>query len=141
MFSLCWHGRPEIQINENAERFLRLNATALLIGVALVVLTAPVAQAQTSPEAVAPPEVEGEGRYLVTFALDSVTLTAQDRQVIAQAAEDYRAGGAPQISVTGYTDTSGPAEYNLVLSQQRAETVADALIQEGVPATDIVTSP
>jgi hypothetical protein len=68
-----------------------------------------------------------------------VTLTPQDRQVIAQAAADYRAGGAPQVTVTGYTDTSGPAEYNLVLSQQRAETVAHALVQEGVPATNIVT--
>ncbi|MGH6919021.1 MAG: OmpA family protein, partial [Geminicoccaceae bacterium] len=76
---------------------------------------------------------------LVTFALDGVSLSAEDLQVIAQAAADYRAGGAPQVSVTGYTDTSGPAEYNLVLSQQRAETVADALVQEGVPATDIVT--
>jgi hypothetical protein len=112
---------------------------ALVIGVSLLALAGPGAQAQTGGQEVAPPEVQGGGRYMVTFALDGVTLSPQDRQVIAQAAADYRAGGAPQVTVTGYTDTSGPAEYNLVLSQQRAETVADALVEEGVPATDIVT--
>jgi OmpA family len=139
MFSLCWHGKPDICPGESPDKFSKLSATALLLGASLLVLAAPMAHAQTSGAEAAPPEVEGGGRYLVTFGLDAVTLTPQDRQVIAQAAEDYRQGGAPQINVTGYTDTSGSAEYNLVLSQQRAETVADALIQEGVPATDIVT--
>jgi hypothetical protein len=139
MRRLCRHGNRSICGGEDSERSLRLSIEALVIGLSLFILTVPVAHAQTSPEGVAPAEVEGGGRYLVTFALDAVTLTPEDRQVIAQAAEDYRAGGAPQVTVTGYTDTSGPAEYNLVLSQQRAETVADALVQEGVPATDIVT--
>lgn len=140
MFSLCWHGKPDIRAGESPEKISRLNATALLLGASLLVLAAPIAQAQTSgAQTVATPAAEGGGRYLVTFALDAATLTPQDRQVIAQAADDYRAGGAPQITVTGYTDTSGSAEYNLVLSQQRAETVADALVEQGVPATDIVT--
>jgi OmpA family len=139
MRRLCRHGKRSICRGEDSERIVRLGIQGLLIGASLFLLTVPVAQAQTSPEAVAPAEVEGGGRYLVTFALDSVTLTPQDRQVIAQAAADYRAGGAPQVTVTGYTDTSGPAEHNLVLSKQRAETVADALVEEGVPATDIVT--
>jgi hypothetical protein len=83
--------------------------------------------------------MEGPGRYLVTFGLDQATLTEQDLRVIAQAAEDYRQGGSPQISVTGHTDTSGSAAYNLELSQQRAAVVANELMREGIPATDIVT--
>ena len=83
--------------------------------------------------------MESPGRYLVTFHLDQATLTEQNREVIAQAAEDYRQGGTPQISVTGYTDTSGSAAHNLELSQRRAEVVAEELVREGVPATDIVT--
>jgi OmpA family len=66
-------------------------------------------------------------------------LTEENRQVVAQAAEYYRRGGTPQITVTGYTDTSGSAAHNLELSQRRAEVVADALVRDGVPATDIVT--
>jgi hypothetical protein len=123
----------------NCERDFNPSMKALVIGASLLALMMPLAHAQTSGEAVAPPEVEGGGRYLVTFGLDQTTLTEQDRRVIAQAAEDYRQGGAPQVTVTGYTDTAGSAAYNLQLSQQRAEIVANELVREGVPATDIVT--
>jgi hypothetical protein len=99
----------------------------------------PAAHAQTASQTMASPEVEGEGKYLVTFGLDQITLTEADRRVIAQAAEDYRRTGTARVSVTGYTDTSGPAAYNLELSQERAEIVANELMREGVPATDIVT--
>jgi OmpA family len=108
-----------------------------LVIVSLLPLMIPVAHAQTGAQA-APPEVEGGGRYIVTFGLDQATLTERDHQVIAQAAEDYRRTGSSQITVTGYTDTSGSADYNLQLSQHRAQTVADELEREGVPATDIV---
>jgi hypothetical protein len=110
---------------------------ALMIGVSLLALTVPVAQAQTGGQ-IAPAEVEGGGRYLVTFGLDQTTLTEQDRRVIAQAAEDYRRTGSSRVTVTGYTDTSGSADYNLQLSQHRAQTVADALEREGVSATNII---
>ena len=74
---------------------------------------------------VAPPEVQGGGRYLVTFGLDQTTLTEQDRQVITQAADGLPADGTARVTVTGYTDTSGSANYNLELSQRRAEIVAE----------------
>src|ERR671918_2168944 len=119
-----------------AGRMVKSGARALVIGASLLALTAPIAHAQTGQ--IAPPEVEGGGRYLVTFGLDQTTLTPQDREVIRQAAEDFRQSRSPRITVTGYTDTSGSATYNLQLSQHRAEVVADELIQEGVPATSIV---
>jgi hypothetical protein len=111
---------------------------ALVIGASLLALMAPVAHAQTSGQ-VAPPTVEGGGRYLVTFGLDQTTLTDEDRRVIAQAAEDFRRTGSARVTVTGYTDTAGAATYNLELSQRRAEIVAEELEREGVPATSIVT--
>jgi outer membrane protein OmpA-like peptidoglycan-associated protein len=43
------------------------------------------------------------------------------------------------ITVAGYTDTSGAAEYNMQLSQRRANTVATELIKAGVPAQLIST--
>jgi hypothetical protein len=121
------------------QRSLRLTIEALLMGVAMVALPVPAAYAQSGAEAIAQPGMESPGRYLVTFALDQATLTGQNRQVIAQAAEYYRQGGTPQVTVTGYTDTSGTAAHNLELSQRRAEVVAEELVREGVPATDIVT--
>ncbi|HEX5078105.1 MAG TPA: OmpA family protein [Geminicoccaceae bacterium] len=138
MRALAWFGKRNICGRADGEAAAMAPLKALVIGASLLALAVPPAYAQTGDQ-MASPEALGGGHYVVTFALDGVSLSPQDRQVIAQAAADYRAGGAPQITVTGYTDTSGPAEYNLVLSQQRAETVADALVEEGVPATSIVT--
>jgi hypothetical protein len=124
--------------NSCAARALKPNMKALVIGASLLALMAPVAHAQTT-EQIAPPEVLGGGEYIVTFGLDQTTLTDQDRRVIAQAARDYRETGSSRVTVTGYTDTSGSANYNLELSQRRAEVVANELERDGVPATDIVT--
>ena len=121
------------------QRSLRLSIEALLVGAAMLVLPVPAAYAQSGAEAIAQPGMESPGRYLVTFHLDQATLTEENRQVIAQAAEYYRQGGTPQITVTGYTDTSGSAAHNLELSERRAEVVAEELVREGVPATNIVT--
>ena len=139
MLALCWKVKQGLRSGGDPEVSLRLSLKALLVGAALLVLTVPAAYAQSGAEAIAQPEVESPGRYLVTFALDQATLTEQNRQVIAQAAEYYRQGGTPQVTVTGYTDTSGSAAHNLELSQRRAEVVANELVREGVPATDIVT--
>lgn len=48
---------------------------------------------------------------------------------VARVLQDY-----PQtrIRVEGHTDTKGAAEYNMVLSEKRAQAVGDALIQRGV---------
>jgi outer membrane protein OmpA-like peptidoglycan-associated protein len=123
-------GRP----NRSPQR----HCAALALGASLLALTASLAHAQAA-DVVAQPGIESAGRYLVTFALDQKTLTREDQRVIAEAAADYRQGGAPQIAVTGYTDTSGSAAYNQQLSRQRAEVVADQLARNGVPAASIVT--
>jgi hypothetical protein len=109
----------------------------ILIGVSLLALMAPAAYAQTGTMA---PSVQSEaGRFQVFFGFDSATLDAQGRQIVAQAAEEYRRGGQTQVTVTGHTDTSGSAAYNLELSQRRAEAVAAEMIRQGVPATEIET--
>jgi hypothetical protein len=108
---------------------------AFLVGVALLALTAPAAYAQEAP----PPEMEGLGQYRVFFAFDRADLSEADRQVIAQAVEDYRRTGTARITVTGHTDASGSAAYNLGLSQRRAEAVAGELVRQGVPAAEIAT--
>lgn len=139
MLPQYWNRRQGIRDAMEARRILNVTARPLLIGVSLLVLAVPAAQAQTGgAEAMAPPGIEAPGHYLVTFGLSQDTLTEQDRSVIAQAADDYRRGGRPQVSVTGYTDTSGTAGDNLALSQRRARVVADALVREGVPAADVV---
>jgi OmpA family len=139
MLALCWKVKQGLRSGGDPEVSLRLSLKALLVGAALLVVTVPAVHAQSGAEAIAQPGMESPGRYLVTFGLDQATLTEPNRQVIAQAAEYYRQGGTPQVAVTGYTDTSGSAAHNLELSQRRAEVVAEELVRNGVPATEIVT--
>jgi OmpA family len=111
---------------------------ALMLSVAVLALMAPAAYAQ-STNAAAPPQVEGPGQYMVFFPWNQATLSEEDRQIVDQAAAEYRQTGSTRITITGHTDTSGSAAYNLRLSERRAQAVADELIRLGVPAADIAT--
>jgi hypothetical protein len=82
--------------------------------------------------------MEAPGKYLVFFPWDKATLTADDQRIVAQAAEEFRATGSARINVTGHTDTSGSPDYNLRLSERRAQLVAAELERLGIPATDLV---
>jgi len=111
---------------------------ALMLSVAVLALMAPAAYAQ-STNAAAPPQVVGPGQYMVFFPWNKATLAEEDRQVIANAVAEYRQTGNARVTVTGHTDTSGSAAYNLELSQRRAEAVAAEMIRQGVPAGEIET--
>jgi len=45
------------------------------------------------------------------------------------------------IRVEGHTDSTGSESYNMVLSQRRADSVMDLIVQRGVPSTRIETMP
>jgi hypothetical protein len=109
----------------------------VLAGLMLAVLLAPSAYAQQrETPAPAPAEL---GEFLIWFDTNQSTLTPEGLRVVAQAAEAYKQRGAARITVTGHTDTVGSGAYNLRLSESRADTVANELIREGVPTTDIIT--
>jgi len=42
-----------------------------------------------------------------------------------------------RVEVDGYTDNTGGAGYNQQLSQQRAETVRNYMVQQGVPSSSV----
>jgi outer membrane protein OmpA-like peptidoglycan-associated protein len=63
----------------------------------------------------------------VLFAFNSSNLTATAQQTIDRVARRLQSSGAKRISVDGYTDSIGSAEYNLGLSRQRAGSVQKAL--------------
>jgi OOP family OmpA-OmpF porin len=92
------------------------------------------------PAPPAPPPVLARKVFLVFFDWDRDTITPEGRAIIAQAADAWRAGGNVTIQVTGYTDASGSAGYNQRLSERRANNVANALAQSGVPRQAMVVS-
>jgi hypothetical protein len=71
---------------------------------------------------------------MVFFDWDSTKLNPQSMQVIGQAAAAFKSRNGTGITATGHTDTSGGDAYNMALSLRRANTVKDALVQNGVPA-------
>jgi outer membrane protein OmpA-like peptidoglycan-associated protein len=76
--------------------------------------------------------------FLVFFDWSKADLTDRARQIIGEAAS-ARGTGVTRIEVNGFTDRSGPASYNMQLSQRRADAVAAELVRRGVPRNEIVT--
>ncbi len=75
---------------------------------------------------------EGEA-YLVFFAWDQADLTPVALAVLDQVQADFNRGHPTLVKVAGHADRSGSEEYNDRLSERRAEIVAQALMQRGVP--------
>ncbi len=95
----------------------------------------PIAQA---PYAVAPPAAPLPARtFLVFFDWDKADVSARAAQIIAEAASDSKTASVTTLDVSGYTDTSGTADYNQGLSERRAKSVAAALVKDGVPESEI----
>ena len=79
--------------------------------------------------------------FIVFFDWDSSELTNEARGVIASAAAYAAQGGVSNIDLVGHTDTSGAADYNVGLSERRAERVKGELVsQHGLSPASISTS-
>jgi OOP family OmpA-OmpF porin len=73
------------------------------------------------------------GNYLVFFAWDQAELTPVAIAVLDQVRADYMRAKPARVTVAGHADRSGSEQYNEALSERRAENVARALMQRGVP--------
>lgn len=60
---------------------------------------------------------------------------ADSRAVLDQAARLFREGDPLVMTVSGQADTSGDPRRNLLLSQERAASVANGLMDRGIPAS------
>jgi outer membrane protein OmpA-like peptidoglycan-associated protein len=94
---------------------------------------APPPAAPMPAAAPAPAPMPQARTFLVFFDFDRYNLTPDARRVVEAAAASYKATGSARIDVSGYTDLAGTQAYNLRLSQRRADAVARALEQDGVP--------
>ena len=119
----------------------RAEMRSLLIGASLVALMTPAAFAQQSKSSgtVAESSQTSPGTYEVFFAFNKSTLSSSAKQVIAQAAQDYKSTGSATISLTGHTDTVGSQPYNQRLSERRAQAVQAELVRDGVSPSAVTT--
>jgi OOP family OmpA-OmpF porin len=96
--------------------------------------------------AAAPPVAAGAARpslsLLIQFGFDSAEVQPQSRQALrnlAQALQSQELAGS-RFAIEGHTDAKGRAEYNLRLSQRRADAVRDLLAGQGVDAARLVAT-
>lgn len=74
----------------------------------------------------------------VLFGFDKADLTRQDKQTLDEFGQQLANQRHYLVEVHGYTDSSGPADYNYQLSQRRADAVIQYLAQKyNVPAFKI----
>jgi outer membrane protein OmpA-like peptidoglycan-associated protein len=105
-------------------------------------------QAREIDQALPGADVErvGEGIRLVLkedavrFDLNKSTLTSQAKANLDKLVPVFNSYADTNIEIFGYTDSTGKPEYNLTLSQKRAETVKMYLISKGLVASRFKTS-
>lgn len=76
----------------------------------------------------------------VNFETNSADLTSDAMTVLDRVAEALVGNPEVRVRVTGHTDASGSRDYNVQLSQSRAEAVAAYLSQRGVAANRMEAS-
>jgi OmpA-OmpF porin, OOP family len=75
----------------------------------------------------------------VNFESGSAVLTGQATHVLDRIAAAMRGQKNIHLEIDGYTDNTSTAKFNMVLSQQRAESVKQYLIGQGIDATRMST--
>ena len=73
----------------------------------------------------------------VLFDFDKYTLKPGAREKMAKVSGILLAYPGLKLQLEGHTDSIGSDEYNLKLSQERADAVRDFLTEQGVPAASI----
>ena len=73
----------------------------------------------------------------IYFDFKSVRLRADAAKLLQDTAAAMTRTETWAVLITGYADSHGPAAYNKVLAQRRAETVKQFLVELGVPETAV----
>lgn len=72
--------------------------------------------------------------YGILFDVDKATLRPESDSTLGEVAKLLQADASLRLEVQGHTDSTGSAERNRALSQQRAESVVAALTGKGIAA-------
>jgi len=130
----CNLGRSDCYDHQSAScAFLVLGLAAALAGCTASASIRPVSASSASSTR---SSVNAE-RNVVYFDPGSADLRPDSRDKIRVAADEARQGGVDRIEVAGFADTVGSPSANEQLSQRRAEAVAGALEEMGVPRDEI----
>ena len=106
---------------------------------------APIVEAK-APTPIAPPPPLAKHITLsasTLFGFDKATLTPEGKAAITKEVDDWRGNYETKqigITLTGYTDSTGPEAYNQRLSERRADAVRDYLVNDLGVRPDHITA-
>ncbi len=70
--------------------------------------------------------------YTILFDHDKSNIRANENETLDRAMREIAKYNPSQVTVTGYTDSSGKADYNQNLSREREQAVSRALLSRGI---------
>ena len=79
------------------------------------------------------------GENAVRFDFDKATLTSEAQQNLDKIISTFKEYPDTNISIFGYTDSKGADDYNLGLSQRRAQAVVDYMTAHGIAASRLTS--
>jgi len=86
-----------------------------------------------------PPPAAVPGPFIIFFDFDKSNITPEAASILDNAAQAYATTGQAQVMLAGHADKSGSDDYNVALSQRRAEAAKAYLAGKGVPEASIST--
>ncbi len=89
----------------------------------------------TADEIVKDLSEKGKSILYINFDVDQSTITTDGKEVVTQIAEALQKDKNVVIAIEGHTDNTGNAVHNKKLSNDRANSVLNALIADGIDKT------
>jgi outer membrane protein OmpA-like peptidoglycan-associated protein len=83
--------------------------------------------------------IETPGPFIVFFDWNKSDITAEASSILDNAANAFATTGQARVQLAGHADKSGKDEYNVGLSQRRADAVKAYMAGKGVPDTAVAT--
>lgn len=95
---------------------------------------APNATSNSAAASAVAPEPKPSLSLLIQFDFNSARVSPESQQALSNLAQALKSDAllASKFAVEGHTDAKGRADYNLRLSQQRADAVRELLAAQGV---------
>ncbi len=99
----------------------------------------PPEPAPLPPEPAPPAPVVAPGPFIVFFDWNRSDITPEAASILDNAAAAYQQTGSANVMLAGNADKSGSDQYNVGLSQRRADAVRAYLVGRGLPDGTIST--
>ncbi|WFB62169.1 OmpA family protein [Sphingobacterium sp. WM] len=83
---------------------------------------------------------KGKSVLQINFDTDKATLKPDGKELVAEIGKVLKSNSSMKLDINGYTDNVGNADHNLQLSKDRANTVLNTLVQDGIDKSRLASN-